>query len=108
MKNNFTHTKWDTFEQILTFKDKNWVAIDLNGSEIKFSVKKKLTDTVYIINHTATITDYVNWTAEIKIDWDFIDMEVGTYYYDIQWTDSTWFIRTLLKWNLTIDYHVTE
>lgn len=107
MEKNIKHTRWDTFQRNLNFKDKNQVAIDLTGSEIKFSIKNKFTDTSYIINHTATIINNIGWIAEIKIAWSIMDIDTWTYYYDIEWTDSSWFIRTILKGNIIIDYHVT-
>jgi len=96
--------KGDTYARSLVFKDKVWTAINLTGSLIKFSVKNKPSDTSYILQETLTITDAVWWKASLSAA---MNMDVGSYVYDFEWTQSTGIKTTLELWKLTIINWVT-
>lgn len=106
MVKNLQHTKGDTFFKSMAFKTADWTAIDLTGATIKLGVKEKVEDTAYIIQETATITDAVNWLAEFNISASTMDIDEDNYFYDIEYTDSTGQVSTVLKWYLIISFNV--
>jgi len=107
MKYNYTYVKWDTFQQTLNFKDNNWNSVNLIWSTITFSVKKNINDVSFIIQRSAIITDTINWVATIMITSEDMKIDTWIYYYDIEWIDSIWFVRTFLRWAFTIIYQIT-
>lgn len=82
--------RWDSVNETFNIKS-DWVAMNITGWTVIFSIKKNINDTTYINTQTATITNAVNWTCTIAIDksitatWD-----LWGYYWDIQYTDSAW------------------
>lgn len=106
MKYDLSHIRADTLILPLAFSS-NSVAIDLTGSTIIFSVKENIGDSTYKVQKTATLTNAVGWLAEIKATSSEMNLPVGVYYYDIQWTDSIGTVRTFLYGAFTISYQVT-
>lgn len=104
---DISHTKGDTFIRNITFKDANWDAIDITSSIIKFSLKRDISSEIALISEDVIITDAINWLAEIQINSSLMNIANWGYFYDIQWTDNEWIIRTVLKWNFTITYEIT-
>ncbi len=106
MEQILKHTRGDTFIRNVLFK-RDWVAIDLTGSTVTFSLKDKATNTAYIVNQAATIATPVNWTAKIQVSAATMRLDVGEYVYDIQITDSLWVVTTPMKGKFLITYDVT-
>ena len=98
MEKNFKHIKSDTFIRTLLFKDKLWAIINLTWSTVIFWIKKRYSDTDYIVRQECVITA-VEWKAYLKVD---IWPPAGEYVYDIQWTKSDWTIETFLYWKFVI------
>lgn len=105
MSTSIEHIKGDTFVRDLAFTDSNGTAINLTGSSIVFTVKAKKEDTVAVISQTAVITNASGGLAKITIN--PLDIALGEYYYDIQFTDSTGVITTVVRDMLTITYQIT-
>jgi len=105
---NIIHTRWDTFFKSLIFKDVNGTAIDITWVDITFTLKSKIEDTTWLLQATATITDWANWKAEISISGTYMELDIANYYYDIQYTDTSNTIVTILKWLFTITYDITN
>lgn len=105
--NNLSHIKWDTFLKTLAFTESDWTVVDITGSTIIFSLKDKVNDETARITENWALTDAVNWEATILIDNDTMNIDVGNYYYDIEWTDWTWIVRTVIKWKFTITNDIT-
>jgi len=108
MEKQIIHTRWDTFIRSIQIKNEDWTPVDITNSTLTFSIKKKITDTSYILSRNFDITDAQNWKAEIRIDWTDMELELASYYYDIQWVDSNWTIITILKGVFNIVYDITN
>ena len=105
MKLNIEFKQWDTFKRTIIFEDKTWAIINLTWSVIHFSVKKRYSDIEYSIRELATISNPTSWIAIIQVN---LNILTGSYVYDIEWIDSTWFIRTFLDWSLIINNQVEK
>ena len=108
MEKNLIHTKGDTLFYSLTIVDSNEVAIDITGASLVFSIKEKQTDTTYILQKNLTITDAENGLCELNVVAGDMDLDVGNYYYDFQYTDKDGQVATFLKWILSITYEITS
>lgn len=104
---NLSHTKSDTFIKNISFKDGDWVAIDITWSEIIFTIKENIDDETALLQSEFTLTDAENWLAEIIISSEDMWLDVGSYFFDIQWTDSIGIVRTVMKGNFLITYEIT-
>lgn len=84
----------------------NDVAQDfVEGEEVIFSAKKNLKQTTYDIQSSeTTLTDGVNI---IRLSPTDTDVELGKYYYDIQYTDTNNDIWTLKRGVIEIVWEVT-
>ena len=100
---NIRHTKWDTFIREVFFEDNNWGVINITWAQVLFTIKKKYTDEVVLLQSPAII-DWALWKATINA-WE-IDLNLGVYYYDIEWTQN-WTVRTIIKWEFIITFEVT-
>lgn len=101
--------RWDTFIRNITLRDNNLTPINLTWGSLKFSIKKRYTDTTYIYTWSITITDAVNWKAKIEIapvitkTW-----AIDKWVYDIEFTDSLWVVTTpIINSNFQVVYDVT-
>jgi len=108
MIQDIKHTRWDTFIRSVRIENEDGTPVDITGSTITFSIKNSISDTIYILNKTFNITDAENGKAEILINWNEMELELKSYYYDIQWIDINWIITTILKWRFTILYDITN
>lgn len=52
------------------------------------TVKRKPEDTTYISQGTATLTTPLSGIATVTLAATDFNIENGTYYYDVKWTDS--------------------
>ena len=104
---NITHTRSDTFIKSISFKDSTWKPIDLTGSNILFTVKVKIDDVWNVLQQAFILTDPLNWLADVQIDAATMSLDIWNYIFDIQWTDSAWIVKTVLKGNFLITYEVT-
>lgn len=53
---HLSHTRGDTFKRVITFKDSTGAAIDITGSTIVGTIRKKPDDRTYIAQGTAALT----------------------------------------------------
>lgn len=104
---NISHTKSDTFIKNISFKDSTGIAIDITASTIVFSVKNAIDDIGTVLQQVFTLTDPTNWLAMVQIDAANMNLAVWTYLFDIQWTDWTWIVKTVMKGNFIITYEIT-
>lgn len=105
---NIEHTRWDTFIRQFIFSNKSWEKINITNDIIKFSIKENIEDTEYVIQSIANITDWINWVANLKIDWDDLNIDIKEYFYDIERKRNNWEIKTLMKWQFYINYDITN
>lgn len=85
----------------------NGTPINITGSTIVMTVRKKPEDSKIISQGTANLTNPTGWVATITLqETDFL-VENGTYFYDIKWTDSAGIVTTFMKWSFEISYNVT-
>lgn len=104
-----THYRWDDYVQNIICRDKTtWNPIDLTWCTVKFSIKRYETDTEYVYTWTATITNAVWWVAQINISHTVTENWLPqSCYYDIQYTNSSWKVETVVKDNFIITYDIT-
>ena len=105
MSTSIEHIKGDTFVRDLAFVDANNTPINLTGGSIIFTVKKCKDDTVNVVQQSAVITNATGGLAKITIN--PLNIDLGEYFYDIQFTDSTGVITTVVRDTLTITYQIT-
>jgi len=109
---NFTHTKGDTFNQVVFEVKRNNTAIDLTGATIKMQLRKQYSDTSAALSLTSvasagiTITNASN--GNFKINQQIIDIEVFNYVYDIQFTLSNGEVKTYIKGGFNVVPEVTR
>lgn len=109
---NFTHTKGDTFNQVVFEVKRNDVAIDLTGATIKMQLRKNYSDTSAALSLTSvsnsgiTITNASN--GNFKINQQIIDIEVFNYVYDIQFTLASGEVKTYIKGGFNVVPEVTR
>lgn len=100
------HTHGDTFVRDFAFTDSLGAAINLTGSTLVFSVKAKQSDSAYLIDKApVTIVSAVGGTARVTVK--PFTLAVGSYWYDVQWTDSSTNITTPLKGTFSVSYDIT-
>lgn len=104
---HLSHTRGDTFKRVITFTDSAGVAIDITGSTITGTIRKKPEDTAYIAQGNAVLTTPASGIATLTLAATLFNVPNGTYFYDIKWTDSAGVITTFMKGNFEISYNVT-
>lgn len=107
-ENNFEHTRGDTL--LITWVVKaDWIAMNLTGSVIKFTLREWMDKTKYpvIVEDIATISNPTAWEYEINVSAESMNLECKNYIFDIQLTDSLGQITTISKWTTTITYDIT-
>lgn len=107
MEQDISHTRGDTFNRTIKFTDASG-ALDITGSTVVFSIKKQVDDATPYFTKTFTISNPTEGEAVLTITaTESKSFEIGTYVYDIQWTDSNGNVKTVLKGNFTVTYDVT-
>lgn len=97
-------TRGDTLVKQVTLTA-DWVAVDLTWAKIRFSMKKKFTDTEYIYDWFISIKDAVAWYAEINIWTDITSLwEVRWYEYSLRLRDKNDIVTTLLTDQIDIGF----
>jgi hypothetical protein len=95
---NIIRRRGDTYPYVIQCVDKcSGDPIDVTGYSFLMAVdpsKEPLSSTNNIAQMTGVITDAVNGIAEFTPDSNEAD-NVGTFYYDIQWTDTNAKDRTI-------------
>lgn len=106
---DITHTRGDTFKRSFEFTDSTGAAIDLTGSTIVFSIKKDLSTTPALVTGTLTLDDPTHGKASISIPAATMKtlVDLGTFYYDFQWTDSVGTVKTIPKGKFYNTFDVT-
>ena len=103
------HIKGDTFlEQAFVYK-LNGAAIDLTSGAFKMMIKRspRSTDSALTLTDGSgiTITDAVN--GAWQIDSQVIDIQEGTYYYDVQFTYASGQVSTYLSGEFEVIQDIT-
>jgi hypothetical protein len=108
MDTNITHIRGDTFSRSIQFSGTTG-PIDITGSVIRFSVKKRETDSSPIIQEILNISDPTQGIVQCIVPASVMKtLDPGSYIYDMEWTDSNGNVKTVMRGNLTIIYDVTE
>ena len=81
--NNIYLTRGDTGVIKLDVKDAQGSAYDFSGDEVKFSVKKNLSDRSPVIEKTFDSNGQITFAVE-----DTANLEFGNYFYDVQLTHT--------------------
>lgn len=108
---NFEHKKGDTFESVNFEIKVDGVAIDLTDARIRMQLKKECGGKSYLslttlLNAGLTITDAL--LGKFKINEQVIDIEVGTYIYDIEIKFADNSVKTWISGEFIINCEVTE
>lgn len=108
----FTHVKGDTFNMV-TFQVKvNTVAVNLTGATIRMQLRKKPDDITAVLSLTsvasAGITITSPTTGTFKINEQVINIEVGTYSYDIEIAYASGIVKTYIAGIFTITPEITR
>ena len=96
---NFRKYRGDTITLTLAFTDSLGVAINITGWTIWLTLKKNIDDAdgaSTSLQVKATITNGVGGLASITLTSTQTALLEGTYYYDIQYKNSTSDIKTVL------------
>lgn len=108
MENKIQHTRGDTL--IITWVVKaDWVAMNITGCDIKFTMRKGTDKTKYpvIVQKTANIDDAVNGKYTINVPASEMNLSADTYSFDIQLTDSLEQVTTIALWTISIQNDIT-
>jgi len=105
-----TFTKGDTYIFNVTVKDSDGVVFDLTGYTMMFTVKDTLTklDSEAQISKSATISAPATGVGSFELSPTDTDIDVGTYHYDVQISDGSSNVYTVIKDSeLTVTPQVT-
>ena len=104
---NLHQTQGDTYIQNFAFTDSNWDPINLAWAVIKMSIKQNISDTLVLVQATLTHTSDPLWTAQAKFTSTQMNLALGNYFYELEFTDTLLTVTTLLKWMFTVTFDVT-
>lgn len=98
----------DTYPFTVQFTDSSGTAIDITGFTYLLTVdpsEAPSSNTNNLFQNTPTVTDGPNGTVTVELSSTDADQQPGEYFFDIQQTDSSGRIRTVLtgQWNITQD-----
>lgn len=104
-----TFTRWDTFVLDLELvEDDEVTPINLTWSSVKFSMKKYEKDTDYIFTWSFSIVNALTWEIKLQIDPAITKTwAIQNNYYDIELTDSSWVVSTIIKDIIQVVYDIT-
>lgn len=99
----------------VTIKDSTGTAVNISGAGLKFTVKEAANDPSFKIQKTSAsateidLTDPTNGIAEIYlVPDDTRNLKAGAYQYDVEYTDTSSKIYTVIKDTLTLLDDVTR
>ena len=100
----------DTWDGLIITISKNGNPIDLTGCAITMQVKVNPTDTSSVltlstVNNEITITEPTN--GKFRINATVINLDSGTYYYDIQFNFSPTLIKTYMFGTFDVTQDIT-
>ena len=82
--------------------------VDITGSTITLTLKINAEISATVLQKDADITDASNGVALIKLDPSDTDLDIGMYYYDIQWIDADGNVRTLISDIVAVKQDITQ
>jgi len=106
----FTRKRGDTYPIELTVVDTEGTPLNVTGATFLLTVdpSESPTDaTTNLFQSTGTITSALNGQVEFPITAGNAD-QTGTYYFDIQMTDSDSIITTLVTGTITWEQDITK
>ncbi len=109
---DYTHIKGDTFDGSAFEIKFDGVAADLTGTVIKMQLRRNADDTTAALSLTSvasagiTITNELN--GQFKINKQIIDIPVGKYCYDMQFTFTDGRVKTYIDGHFTITPEITR
>ena len=103
---NFEHKQGDDYNQTLIFKNSDGTFVNLTGSVVKFTIKKKASWDI-VIQKTLTILDAVQGRVKVSLSNTETNTLSWTYVFDYELTDSTGIVTTILWGKMTILSDVT-
>ena len=103
-QNNIEFYKGNDINMKLTFTDcDTGDPLNLGGSTVYFTVKKKFSDTEKIIDKAITThTSEAEWKTELILTGEETTVEPWNYVFDFQLLDASSKKTTILSWNLSI------
>lgn len=95
---NLSHTQGNTFTYPISIAASG-VAVNLTGSTITMTVRKKADDSAYIAQGTATLANQTTNTGEatMTIPATSFNVAPGEYVYDMTWVDAAGVVTTFMK-----------
>ena len=103
---NFEHKQGDDYNQTLIFKNSDDTFVNLTGSIVKFTIKKKA-NTEIIIQKTLTVIDAVNGKVKVSLSNTETILLSWTYVFDYELIDATGIVTTILWGKMTILSDIT-
>lgn len=100
----------DAFAMQVTVKDQADAVINLSGYSASMQVRADVADLALAVAATATvtITDSANGILEAVIDQSTMQSLAGNYRYDLQVTDDSGSVQTLLAGKFTVRQEITR
>lgn len=108
---NFRHYKGDTFEEVAFRIQKNSVDLNLTGFEIKMQLRPECGGVVALdltSVGSAGITIVNASQGRFKINKQIINIDAGTYKYDIQLKEADNDVYTWIKGEFVIECDITR
>lgn len=103
---NFEHKQGDDYNQTMIFKNSDGSFVDLTGSIVKFTVRRKIDGSI-IIQKTLTVLDAVEGRVKVSLTNTETNTLSWTYLFDYEMTDATWLVTTILGGKMTILSDIT-
>lgn len=104
-------TRADTLPFSFTIQDEAGTVIDITGGTFLLTVSS-IPDppdgTTQVFQLSGTITDGPNGVVEFQPSSANLDQSPGILYYDVQWTNASGDVRTIVKGALEIRQDVTK
>lgn len=103
---NFEHKQGDDYNQTLVFKNSDNTFVNLTGSLVKFTIKRKVNAEI-IIQKTLTVIDAIQGKVKVSLSNIETNTLSWTYVFDYELTDSTGIVTTILWGKMTILSDIT-
>lgn len=106
---NITFTQGDDVSETFTFKDSTGAAINVTGYTFAAMMRKTPADTTIVATFSFAITSGSGGTVNMTLAKTVTaGLTPGVYVYDLQWTDLSGNVRTMLAGQVTVLAEVTR
>jgi len=103
---NFEHKQGDDYNQTLIFKNSDGSFVNLTGSLVKFTIKRKVNGEI-VIQKTLTVIDAIQGKVKVSLSNTETNTLSWTYVFDYELTDATGIVTTILWGKMTILSDIT-